>query len=135
MRSRFTTHLHVRWMTIFVVWFACLAPTVSHAMRDLGLPTLGAICTSGASVSANINGGNTPIGNPSDGSVPGHAADGLAHCPFCFLPGHDSVLPSQPLTLSMPDGLRVEVPRLFLQATHTLHAWTRAQPRAPPQFG
>ncbi|MDO9314443.1 MAG: DUF2946 domain-containing protein [Burkholderiaceae bacterium] len=135
MRSRFTTHLHVRWMTIFVVWFACLAPTVSHAMRDLGLPTLGAICTSNAFLSAKLNGANTPTWEPADKSVPGPVADGLAHCPFCFLQGHDSALPSQPLALSMPGGLRVELPRLFLQATHTLHAWTSAQPRAPPKSG
>jgi hypothetical protein len=121
-------------MTVFVVWLACLAPTVSHAMHDWGLPALGTICTNSAFPSADSNRNNTFHGEPSDGSLPGSAADDLAHCPLCLLQGHHGALPSQPLTLPMPSGMRVDVPRLFLQVPHTLHAWTTAQPRAPPRF-
>jgi hypothetical protein len=133
MRSVVTTHLYARWLTIFVVWFACLAPTVSHAMRVGSGVMLGGICSSSGFVSAGLNSDRSSGRNDADSSIPERASGELADCPLCLLQGHGIALPSQSLTAQMPGDLRFELPRLFLQARHTLHAWSSAQARAPPQ--
>ena len=132
MRSRLLTNICTRWIAIFVVWFASLAPTVSHALYTAGDAGVGAICSSSGvlwtGVEAVDDSGREPSGSPAPRSELGD----LAHCAFCICQGHDSLLPSEPLVVRLPDTLRFEVPRLFLRAKHTLHAWASAQPRAPP---
>lgn len=132
MRSRLLTNICTRWIAIFVVWFASLAPTVSHALYTAGDAGVGAICSSSGvlwtGVEAVDDSGREPSGSPASRSELGD----LAHCAFCICQGHDSLLPSEPLVVRLPDPLRFEVPRLYLRAKHTLHAWASAQPRAPP---
>lgn len=134
MRSRLLTNICTRWIAIFVVWFASLAPTVSHALHTAGDAGVGAICSSSGvlwtGVEAVDDSGREPSGSPAPRSELGD----LAHCAFCICQGHDSLLPAEPLVVRLPDTLRFEVPRLFLRAKHTLHAWASAQPRAPPRI-
>lgn len=128
MRSRLITHRCTHWMAIFVVWFAALAPTLSHAFQGPAAGMWGEICTAAGFVSVAVEGSAAPAEQPGAG----HAMGDFAHCPFCFLQGHASALPSQPPAAIAPVGLRFAVPRLFLQATRTLHVWASAQARAPP---
>lgn len=128
MRSRLITHRCTHWMAIFVVWFAALAPTLSQAFAGSATARLVEICTAAGFVSVAADGNAAPA----DAPAPGHAAGDFEHCPFCFLQGHASALPSQPPAAIAPAGLRFEVPRLFLQADRTSHVWATAQARAPP---
>lgn len=131
MRSRLITHRCTHWLAIFVVWFAALAPTLSQAFTGSASARLVEICTAAGFVSVAVDGGSAP-GAPSQPVDPHHALGEFEHCPFCFLQGHAPVLPSQPVALIAPTGLRYAVPRLFLQAARTSHAWAPAQARAPP---
>jgi hypothetical protein len=128
MRSRLITHRCTHWMAIFVVWFAALAPTLSQAFTGSAAARLVEICTAAGFVSVAADGNTAPAEAP----APGHSAGDFEHCPFCFLQGHASALPSQPSAAFAPAGLRFEVPRLFLQAARTSHVWASAQARAPP---
>jgi len=128
MRSRFITHRCTHWMAIFVVWFAALAPTLSHAFLGPAAAMMEEICTTAGYEWVASDGSTAPAEQP----APGHAAGDFEHCPFCFLQGHASALPSQPPAAFAPGGLRFDVPRLFLLAARTSHAWASAQARAPP---
>lgn len=128
MRSRLITHRCTHWMAIFVVWFAALAPTLSQAFSGQAASRFVEICTAAGFVSVAADGDAAPAEAP----AAGHAAGDFEHCPFCFLQGQAMALPSQPPAAFAPAGLRFEVPRLFLQAARTQHAWAPAQARAPP---
>ena len=128
MRSRLITHRCTHWLAIFVVWFAALAPTLSQALKGPAAAMLDEICSAAGFVVLAADGASTPADDPG----PGHVMGDFEHCPFCLLQGHASALPSQPPAAAVPAGLRLEAPRLFLQAGHTLHVWASAQARAPP---
>jgi len=130
MRSRLITHRCTHWMAIFVVWLAALAPTLSQAFTGSAAARLDEICSAAGFVSVAADGNTAPAEAPAP--APGHAAGDFEHCPFCFLQGHAPALLSQPPAAFAPVGLRFEVPRLFLQAARTQHAWAPAQARAPP---
>lgn len=122
-------HRCVHWMAIFVIWFAALAPTLSQAFASPMASVFDEICTATGFVSASADGEAGPTqGQPGSG----HPMGDVGHCPFCFLQGHAVALPSQPAVALAPAGLRFEMPSLFLQARHPLHAWASAQARAPP---
>jgi len=128
MRSRLFTHRCTHWMAIVVIWFAALAPTLSHALQHGTDLTLDDICTAAGFVGASADGRAAPADQP----APGHATGHFEHCPFCFLQGHAVALPSPSLSVEPPAGLRDEVPHLFLQVARTPHVWAVAQARAPP---
>lgn len=117
MRTRRTAHLLLSWAMVCLLWFAALAPTVSHLRH--GMPVAwDEICS--------VNGG-TDNGSRD----PGPAGDPLMHCPFCLLQAQLPLLPGT-LAPAVPALARHEAPVLFLQAGRTLHAWVAAQPRGPP---
>ena len=101
-----------------------LVPTISRAMasgHEAG--TWAEICTpQGMKIVATADADTTPT------QAGGH----LDHCALCGLASDGAApLPAAPVALQLPLG-SAEVPRLFLQAAHTLGAWRNAQPRGPP---
>ena len=101
-----------------------LVPTVSRAMAfATGSSSWAEICTpQGMKLVAAVDGDEAPV----------QAGAHLDHCALCGLSTDGAApLPATPAPLQLPVG-SAEVPRLFLQAAHTLFAWRSAQPRAPP---
>lgn len=124
MRSRFLTRSWLHWTMAFIVWFGALAPVVSQAAQSLGWAMPDEVC----SVMPTATGSSSDNGDRGDARA--------VHCPFCLLQAHAPVLPPGDDTIAWHDPGRVhEVPRLFLQAPHTLPVWVQAQPRAPPLNG
>ena len=106
------------------MWGLALAPSVSYALSGVG----------GASPFAQIC--SAAPGSTSDTAPAGDgaAAMHLAHCALCCLAAGPLGLPPAPTTmLPAPDGA-AHVAARFLDASHTLFAWTAAQARAPPRF-
>lgn len=101
-----------------------LVPTISRALAfGTGSSAWAEICTpQGLKVVVAAEGDEAPV----------QAGAHLDHCALCG-PSTDGAapLPATPALLQLPLG-SAEVPRRFLQAAHTLHAWRSAQPRAPP---
>jgi len=112
-------------IALFAMLMAALAPTISHAMRSGGSDVWFEVCTAvGAKwvTAAKANLDDTAPGTPAM----------LDDCPYCILHGHSAALPNAPVAVLAASALQFAVPQLFLHATHTLHAWVTAQPRAPP---
>lgn len=64
----------------------------------------------------------------------GNAAMHLEHCGLCWVAAAPMLMPPAPVTsLPAPDRVACVAAR-FLDASHTLFAWTTAQARAPPAF-
>ncbi len=101
-----------------------LVPTLSRAMAlATGNSAWAEICTpQGMKLVATADGDE----------VPAQAGTHLDHCALCGLSTDGAApLPAAQAALLLPVG-GAEVPRLFLQAAHTLFAWRSAQARAPP---
>ena len=107
-----------------------LAPTWTHALQDRQAGMLMAVCSAQGTRFIAAEAGMP--GAPTDS----HTApvQPLEHCPWCHLQGADGAVPPAPVALQLA-APRAVVPRLFLAAPHTLHAWLAAQPRAPPAGG
>lgn len=127
MRAPRTHRRLTSWIAALAILLASLAPALSHAVASATGSNWIQICT--AQGSKWIQAGE-------DGSEQAPAsAHVLDHCPYCSL--HAPTLglpPAKALAHLPPVGLSHEVPRAFLSAPRTLHAWVRAQPRAPPLF-
>ncbi|MCR5866602.1 MAG: DUF2946 domain-containing protein [Aquincola tertiaricarbonis] len=125
MITAFRLHLLRRsaWLALAAMLWLSLVPTVSQAVAAVqGPQPWTQICSA--------SGFKAAPGSPSE------AADHLmAHCPFCALSqlGH-ALPPAPPVAVFLPDERAHELPRLFLQAPHTLHAWRHALSRGPPSF-
>lgn len=111
------------WFAIAVLLMAALAPTLSLALQDRQAAPWLAVCTAQGPQRVMALGG----GDEQPGAV--HAAD---HCPLCNLHTPGLGLPPATTAPALADGLAHALPRAFLAAPHTLHAWSRAQARAPP---
>jgi Protein of unknown function (DUF2946) len=112
------------WIALLAMLAIALVPTVSRAMAfATGSPSWAEICTpQGMKLVAAVDGDEAPV----------QTGAHLDHCALCGLSSDGAApLPALPVPLQLPVG-SAEVPRLFLQAAHTLHAWRSAQPRAPP---
>lgn len=108
------------------ILLASLAPALSHALASATGADWIEICTAR---------GSSWIQPGEDGSERAPAsAHLLEHCPYCSL--HVPALGLPPVTVlaHLPLQLSHAVPRAFLSAPRTLHAWVSAQPRAPPSF-
>ncbi len=116
------------WIAILALLAAAWLPTVSQAFaqaRGAGT-TWAEVCTPQ---------GMRLVAMPADdatGETPLQAAGHLQHCALCTLAQDTPGLPppaAQPLPLL---AAAAALPRLFLHAPRTLHAWRSAQPRGPP---
>ncbi len=122
--TRYRTSL----LMAFVMLFASLAPTISHAVaRASGSPyTLVEACTTqGVEIFAVA-----PDGSVVD-EVPAPASAGFEHCKFCSLSPAGA---PPPATVGFVCRLDVveSVPFTFLHAPRTPHVWLSAPARAPP---
>lgn len=114
------------WIAVLAILLASLAPALSHALATATGTSWVEICTTQ---------GSKWIQAGEDGSERSPAsAHVLDHCPFCSLHAPTLGLPPATLLGQLPLQLSHEVPRAFLFAPRTLHAWLSAQPRAPPLF-
>ncbi len=112
----------------FVMLFASLAPTISHALaRASGSPyTLVEACTTqGVKIFAVA-----PDGSVVD-EVPAPASAGFEHCKFCSLSLAGAPGPAPIGFVSRLDLVEF-VPPAFLHAPRTPHVWLSAPARAPP---
>ena len=123
------------WIALAAILWASLAPSLAHA---LGLPSDAHGAHRSISVDYCVGGDQAPASLTLD--VP-PAGDGTAtdthgdshHCPLCRNPHADvGILPAPVPVLPAPVGRAVTYPPLFFLAAHPLHAWSAAQPRAPP---
>ena len=114
------------WIAVLAILLASLAPALSHALATATGTSWVEICTTQ---------GSKWIQAGEDGSERSPAsAHVLDHCPYCSLHAPTLGLPPATLLGQLPLQLSHEVPRAFLFAPRTLHAWLSAQPRAPPLF-
>lgn len=63
---------------------------------------------------------------------PGGIGHPLQHCPWCALPHQAMAVPPSGTALQVAAPFTAALPRAFLRAPRTLHAWAPAQARAPP---
>jgi hypothetical protein len=113
-------------LALFAVLLGALMPTLSHALRVGGGNALIEVCSALGDKWIANDGATTP-----DDSTPA-SAGGMEHCPYCVLQAHVPGLPPAFELTTVVTALQFAVPPLFLHAPLTLHAWTTAQPRAPP---
>ncbi|WP_196887490.1 DUF2946 domain-containing protein [Rubrivivax gelatinosus] len=119
-------HPFALWIAALVILMASLAPSVSQALGFARSAAAVEICTAHGSVWVDADTGGETGGPASAGHL-------FEHCPFCSLHAPALGLPPAPLALpGVPPGAE-PVPRAFLAAARTPHAWVTAQPRAPPQ--
>ena len=126
--ARFVTRCRTALLMAFVMLFASLAPTISHALaRASGSPyTLVEACTSqGVKIFAVA-----PDGSVVD-EVPAPASARFEHCKFCSLPPVGAPPPAHVGFVCRLDVVEF-VPPVFLHAPRTPHVWLSAPARAPP---
>lgn len=124
MRLAPVTRRLAAWIALCAMLMATLAPAVSQALGSG--PSWIEVCTAQGSrwvASADDDASSTP--KPSGEHL-------LEHCPYCSLHTPALGLPPSPMRMLPADPLGRAVPQAFLSAPRTLHAWVRAQPRAPP---
>jgi hypothetical protein len=114
------------WIAALAILLASLAPSLSQALASSTGTNWIEVCTTQ---------GSKWIAPSKDGSERAPAsAHALEHCAYCSLHAPDLGLPPADQASQRPSRLGLEVPSAFLAAPRTLHAWVRAQPRAPPWF-
>ena len=123
------------WIALVAILWASLAPSLANAL-SLSPASHHAhrisvdFCTSEgagqASLTLEVPGGNDN-GTQADSHGDSH------HCPLCRNPNADvGILPTPVPVVPAPLGRAITYPPLFFLAAHPLHAWSAAQPRAPP---
>ncbi|MDH1303969.1 MULTISPECIES: DUF2946 domain-containing protein [Achromobacter] len=123
------------WIALVAILWASLAPSLANAL-SLSPASHNAhrisvdFCTSEgagqASLTLEVPGGNDN-GTQADSHGDSH------HCPLCRNPNADvGILPTPVPVVPAPLGRAITYPPLFFLAAHPLHAWSAAQPRAPP---
>ena len=97
-----------------------LAPSISHALSaSQAANPFTEICSAAPGSDAPSRDG-------------GSAAMHLEHCALCCIAAQPLGMPPAPVALpAVPEGADYVAAR-FLDASHTLYAWTAAQARAPP---
>lgn len=111
---------------MLAILFSALAPTVSHALNSIDVPSATLeICS--------VNGYKAVKAPDSNSSKsPSTTEHGMEHCAFCATHGGAFALTSyHPLILAIVAGRDI-YPPLFYAAPKSLHAWSAANPRAPP---
>ena len=114
------------WIALVAMLAFALVPTVSRALAFAnGSANWAEVCSP-----QGIKWVSLAEGDEAPAPATGH----LDHCALCGLASDGAApLPASPAPAALPVG-SAEIPRLFLQAAHTLHAWCLAQPRAPPAW-
>lgn len=114
------------WFAALTFLLVSLAPAWGHGL---------AAATSGSWIEICTTQGSLWIQPGDDGAERAPAsAHVLEHCPACSLHAPTLGLPPAAHLAHLPLRLSHELPHACLAAPRTLHAWVRAQPRAPPLF-
>ncbi|WP_229262412.1 DUF2946 domain-containing protein [Duganella guangzhouensis] len=113
---------------MLAILFSALGPTILHA---LAAGTNSAVtlemCT--------VNGYKVVKVTDSDSSKrPATAKHGMEYWAFCAFHGGTFPLAGSSALVFAIDSGRAIYPPLFYAASHSLHAWSTANPRAPPIF-
>jgi len=122
-------HLHRRltaWIALMAMLLGTLAPTISHALARTGDGIWVQVCTPEGSRWVHVG-----DDAPSDPTAP---LQPLEHCPYCSVHAPALGMPPAPCTLALDAPPLAERPMAWWQAPTTAHAWSSAQPRAPPSF-
>ena len=122
MAKRQTLHI---WIALMAILFGALAPTVSHALTANGVAATLELCTVNGYKLVKLSGADSD-------KTPDAAKHGMEHCAFCTVHGGSHGLPAAPSTVVALDAGRDTYPALFYKAPRALHAWSSANPRAPP---
>ncbi len=123
------------WIALIAILWASLAPSLAHALSlSPGGHNAHRIsvdfCTSEGAGRASLT--LEVPGSGDDGSQADSHGDSH-HCPLCRNPHADvGILPAPVPVVPAPVGRAITYPPLFFLAAHSLHAWSAAQPRAPP---
>ncbi|RSZ60462.1 DUF2946 domain-containing protein [Massilia atriviolacea] len=115
--KRQTLHL---WIAFLAILFGALAPAIGSAAMASGTME---VCTSeGVRL--------IQVGDSGDASGSSHHA--MQHCAFCTTHAGTHLPPAPPGGMLVLDIGRSAYPSLFYRAPQPLHAWSAANPRAPP---
>jgi hypothetical protein len=130
MRFGVTARTISSWVVILGLLLGGLAPAMTRLMNAGNGESWRAICSS-VGIQWVAPTGSARLGK----TAPSPSSQQMGeHCPWCSL--HTLALGMPP---APPKGIPLlllghAVPQLFLAAPHTLHAWSSAQPRAPPRL-
>lgn len=114
------------WIAMLAILFSALAPSVSYALAAVSrsADTM-EICT--------VDGYKLVTPSDSDSSkAPAPAKHRMAHCAFCTTHGGAYALTGSPSVILAFEAGGTIYPPLFYAAPHSPHAWSAANPRAPP---
>lgn len=128
----------ILWMATMAVLLASLAPGISKMLSGLRQQPVAwmEVCSAQGAQWVAVNGvrgveaSKQKPGDPKP-EQPRQQVHGESHCPFCLLQAHGMAPPPAVVTPLILVGVD-EHPFLFLHAPQPLHAWSRAQARAPP---
>lgn len=110
--------LHI-WIAFLAILFSAFAPAIGSAA--MGSSTM-EVCTSEGVRLIQVDGDDAS----------GSAHHSMQHCAFCTTHAGTHVPPAPPSGPLMADIGRSAYPSLFYRAPQPLHAWSAANPRAPP---
>jgi hypothetical protein len=114
------------WIAILAILFSALAPTFSHALAAANVAgSTMEVCTANGYKVVQIPGAE-------DGKIPSTVKHGMEHCAFCATHGGPFAPPASSSLIFPIDAGRDSYPPLFYAAPRALHAWSAANPRAPP---
>ncbi|NHZ41621.1 DUF2946 domain-containing protein [Massilia aquatica] len=109
--------LHI-WIAFLAILFSAFAPAIgSAAMASATME----VCTSEGVRLIQV-----------DANDDGSAHHAMQHCAFCTTHAGTHLPPAPPTGMLMVDIGRSPYPSLFYRAPQPLHAWSAANPRAPP---
>ena len=120
------------WIAFIAILWASLAPSLAHALgmgqqNRAGQSVSVEYCAAQGASSVSLD-----VGDDHDAGQASAHGDGQ-HCPFCRNPQAGAgILPAPVPVLPAPAVGAVTYPPLFFLAASPLHAWSAAQPRAPP---
>ena len=112
-------------LALVAVAAAAIAPAAAHALGLSHGTKWIEVCSTTGPIQIEV-----PADGPGLPKAP--KASDLQHCPFCSPHANEMAPPPALVALPLAPVRAEAVPALFLAAPRPLHAWTSAQPRAPP---
>ena len=125
MRLSSTLRRFASLLALVAVAAAAVVPAMAHALGQSHGTKWIEVCSSTGPIQVEV-----PADGPGLPKAP--KASDFDHCPFCSPHAGAMAPPPAPVALPLPAVPAEIVPALFLAAPRPLHAWTTAQPRAPP---
>lgn len=128
MRSSIVHRRLVSLVAAFAFLMGAVAPAISAMLGPQRAVAMLEVCTAEGTVLVHAHSGL-------DGRQPSPpAGHGFDHCPYCGSQATPLHPPPAPAAALPVPGLTEARPAAFLFAPSTPHAWTSAQPRAPPSL-